>query len=96
MSFEDAVGGKPSEASPAEPKPTPEASQAPLALQEPIKSSEAKPEPISKPKKTIDASRPEEDIKALYEELKAKVAGLEGELSAYKDMCFQFVEIFKR
>ena len=96
MSFDDAVAGRPSEASPAEPTPPPEASPAPLAAQEPLKPSEAKPEPIVRPEEPIAVSKPEEDFKALYQEMKAKVSGLEGELSAYKDMCFHFIEIFRR
>ena len=95
MSFDDAVAGRPSEVSPDEPTPTLEASPAPLALQEPLKPSEAKPEPIVVPVEPIAVSKPQEDFRARYEEMKAKVSGLEGELTAYKDMCFHFIEIFQ-
>ena len=96
MSFDDAVTDKPTEASPTEPTPPPELSLAPLVLQEPLIPAEAKSELIVIPVEPIAVSKPEEDFKARYEEMKAKVAGLEGELSAYKDMCFHFIEIFKR
>ncbi len=87
------------EVSPAAPAPTPEPAPAPPAP--PVanvasRPAEALPELIAEPQAPVAVAKPEENYKALYEEMKAKVYRLDGELSAYKDMCFHFIELFKR
>jgi hypothetical protein len=78
------------------PEPAPTAAPEPEAAVEAPKPVEPAPEPVAEPKESPVAVEPEEDFKSLYEDVKGKADRLEGELSAYKDMCLRFMDMLKR